>query len=194
MSRAEKVLPEIQNCIAWVGKEGRDKRLLPLFPHAPEIPAETCRSLAEPDDSWGKPGGSSRRAAATTPGESPRKPARGCGDYFWRTSAEAREGRRLLLGEGLREACEGLRRLLLGRAWGSLRGVAETTSGESPRKLAKGCGDYSREKACGSSRRAAETTPGRGLGKAREVARRLRSGANWPRSGAKGQLVAVSGS
>ena len=69
---------------------------LPLFPHAPEIPAETCRSLAESDDSWGKACG---KLAEGCGDYSWGKPARGCGDYFWRKPAEAREGLRRLLGE-----------------------------------------------------------------------------------------------
>ena len=35
------------------------------------------------------------------------KPAKGCGDYFWRTSAEAREGSRRLL---LEDVCGSSRR------------------------------------------------------------------------------------
>ena len=116
---------------------------LPLFPHAPEIPAETCRSLAEPDDD------------PTTPAE------------------------------GLREARGGLRRLLLEEVWGSPRRVAATTPGGGPRKLAKGCGDYSLrmsregrrrlllEEIRGSPRRAAATTFGESLGEARRGRRRL---------------------
>ena len=63
-------------------------------------PAEVLQQKTESDDSWGRPAGSLRRAAATTPGGSLGKPAKGCGDYSWGRPAEAREGlRRLLLGE-----------------------------------------------------------------------------------------------
>ena len=46
-------------------------------------------------------------------------------------------------GEGLREACGGLRRLLREKAWGSLRGVRRLLLGEARGKPARGCGDYS---------------------------------------------------
>ena len=81
---------------------------LPLFPHAPEIPAETCRSLAESDEDR-------------------------------------------LLGEGLREACGGLRRLLREKAWGRPRRAAETP-GKGPREVCEGL------------RGAAETTAAEDLG------------------------------
>ena len=67
-------------------------------------PAEVLQSPTTPG---GRPAGSSRRAAATTPGES------------------------------LGEACEGLRRLLLEKARGSSRRAAETTPGEGLGKPAK---------------------------------------------------------
>ena len=79
------------------------------------------------DYSWGEPGGSSRRVAATTPGGRLRKPAMGCGDYSWRKSGEAREG---------------LRRLLLEKAWGSLRRAAAASV--SPKVIDTLCKEYLR--------------------------------------------------
>ena len=80
---------------------------------SPTTPGEGLRKLAEGcGDSWGKACG---------------KPVKGCGDYSWRTSAEA---------------CEGLRRLLR-KAWGKLAKGRELTakwlqSGANwPRSLAR---------------------------------------------------------
>ena len=72
---------------------------VPLFPHAPEIPAETRQTPAE---NWG-------RGPWSRPWSGP-----------WSGPWGGPWGGRLAPGETLREAREGLRRLLLGEAWGKL--------------------------------------------------------------------------
>ena len=105
--------------------QGNPPLNLPLFPHAPEIPAETCRSLAESDDD------------PTTPGESLGEACEGwrrllledvCGSL--RGAAETTSG------EGLGEAREGSRRLLLEDVCGKLAEKAQ-----NDREVAQtGCG------------------------------------------------------